>query len=80
MYTEGFKAFVVPADKREAYFDFIHELQAAAPVSSQTVDAYNDPVIIINDLTLFSKHNQERILAFFKRIEAEDITEGYLKN
>jgi len=74
---DGFKAFRIPDDKRDDYFDFIDRLIEAAPRASDTIDAYNDPIIIFHDMTLYSQKNQEAILAFMNRIGAKDVTSAY---
>lgn len=80
MEFEGFKAFRIPDDKRDEYFEFVDKLQTAVKgeaTDRENWDASADPIIIIRDITLFSEQNQKAILANFARIGAKDVTEIY---
>ena len=79
MYTEGFVAYRLPDDKRDVYFEWIDNLIEAAPVSykNSNWDAISDPIVQINDITVFSEKNQKAIRNFMQRIGAQDVTSAY---
>ncbi len=80
MYTDGFKAFKIPDDKRDEYFIFKDKLDAACPtaVGDSGWDSNSDPIITINDMSVFSEQNQKAIINFMNRIGAKDVTDIYL--
>jgi len=79
-YTDGFRAYLIPNDKRDEYFDFKEKLDTAAHnhVQQSGWDTFSDPVIKIHDITVFSQKNVTAIEAFMKRIGAKDVTDTYI--
>lgn len=78
--TEGFRAYKIPDDKRDAYFKFKDKLDSSVGpkiMSDSNWDAYSDPIIKIGDISVFSKQNQDAIVSFMKTIGAKDVTEMY---
>lgn len=77
--TDGFRAYKIPDGKRDDYFKFKENLDAAVgrKMDDANWDAYSDPIIKIGDISVFSKRNQDAIVAFMNRIGAKDVTEIY---
>jgi len=79
--TDGLRAFKVKTESREKYFNWVDGLQEAAPkqFANSNWDVYSDPIIIIHDMTAFSKTNQGAILAFMA-LNAKDVTAVYTED
>ena len=77
---EGKRAFVIPDESREEYFDWVVGMKEKCGLTGSNQEeiwnTYNDPMIIV-DLSFFSKHNCDVILNFLNKIKAKDISESY---
>lgn len=75
--------FKVPDEAREAWFEFSTIMASrykAWDYFNQNVDIHSDPLVIIRDLTVFSKPAVERILSFVERHECPVMTEEYFSD
>lgn len=80
---DNHKVWVIPDKSRKIYFRMIDNLKAKTGINKdndETVwNTYNDPIIIV-DMGHFSKQWANYVLSYMNLMEAEDITEKYIKS
>jgi hypothetical protein len=76
---DGQKAYLIPNDKREEYFEFSDLIKSKVNgVNEENWNTYNDPVVKI-DMSFFKQNIVIGIKLFMGRIGAKDVTDMYIE-
>lgn len=81
--TDGFKAWLIPSDKREEAMDIINNLfDAIGPGRAADLgyDYYSDPIMKFQNVDVLSEQNQKYLKFKMAQIGAKDVTEIYLES
>lgn len=79
--NEGFKAWLIPDDKRKEAIEIIDNLLEAIGnnrASDLGYNYYSDPIMKFQDISVLSEQNQKYLIFQMKKINAKDVTEIFI--